>query len=341
MTYRLKVQERVADGIRRIAVEQIEMATGKLAAKENTPALIHDARRCLKRLRALLRLIRPALDEDTYRQEAERLSDIGKLLAEARDAHVMRQVLIKLENRPDGLPKGVAASMQKLLVAAPAARGSRKDDGRRQALLRLRQTKKLFTGNAMQAVAFEDLVEGLEHAYDRARKRFRKAYRKPTDERFHAWRKTVQLHWRHMLLLSRGWPEAFSARASEAKELSRLLGEDHDYAMLLALAESRGAEVLAPADLAKLTALCRTCQTELRAQAKPRGARLFAETPGNLTARIVRYWNSAEHLAGLAPPAGIVPDGVSGGAARRTGRHAQGARQVLRKSLASVRHRAR
>ena len=339
MTYRLKVQERVAEGIRRIAVEQIEMAAGKLAAKENTPALIHDARRCLKRLRALLRLIRPALDEDTYDQEAERLSGTGKLLAEARDAHVMRQTLIKLESRPDGLSKGVGASMQKLLVVEPAPRGRRKGDGRQQALVRLRQTKKLFTGKAMQAIEFEHLVEGLERAYDLARKRFRKAYRKPSDEAFHALRKTVQLHWRHMLLLSRGWPEAFSARASEAKELSRLLGEDHDYAMLLALAQGRGAEVLPPDDLAKLVALCRACQTELRAQAKPRGARLFAETPDNLTARIMRYWDSAEHLATLVPPAK-----ASNGpelAAPRKGAHAQAAPQVLRKSLVSVRHRAR
>jgi len=341
MTYRFKLQEPVAEGIRRIALEQIEMAEAKLAAKENTPALIHDARRCLKRLRALLRLIRPALDDDAYRHEAEHLSGIGKLLADARDAHVMRQTLIKLENRPEPLPKGAATSMHKLLVPAPAPRGRRPGgDGRRQALVRLKQAKKLFTGKAVQGAELEHLIEGLESAYDRARKRFGKAYRKPSDESFHAWRKTVQLHWRHMLLLSRGWPEALSARASEAKELSRLLGEDHDYSILLALAESRGAEVLAPDDVARLTALCRSCQSELRLEAKPRGARLFAETPDNLTGRIMRYWDSAEHLAALAPPAGPA-QGRAAPVAPHRGQAAPTARQVLRKTLTSVRRRAR
>lgn len=341
MTYRFKLQEPVAAGVRRVALEQIEMAEAKLAAKENTPALIHDARRCLKRLRALLRLIRPGLDEEAYRDEAERLSGVGKLLAEARDAHVMRQTLIKLENRPEPLPKGLGTSLRKLLVSAPApGKRRRGGDGRRQALLHLKQAKKLFTGKAVQDVEFEHLVEGLERAYDGARKRFRKAYRKPSDESFHAWRKSVQLHWRHMLLLSRGWPEAFSARASEAKELSRLLGEDHDYAMLLALAEGRGAEMLAADDRARLMKLCRACQSELRVQAKPRGARLFAETPDNLTGRIVSYWSSAEHLAALEPPLGPTPERAAQGAPEGA-QSPQSARQVLRKTLTSVRRRAR
>lgn len=332
MAYRFKLQEPVAEGLRRVALEQIEMAEAKLAATGDTAALIHDARRCLKRLRALLRLVRPALEESDYRREADHLSGIGKLLADARDAHVMRQTLAKLEARPEGLPDGVVASLQKLVVPAPAARGRRGGDGRRQALTRLKQARKVFAGKAVRAAELAHLVEGLGRAYDKARKTFRKAYRKPSDEAFHAWRKAVQLHWRHMQLLSRGWPEALSARAGEAKELSRLLGEDHDYAIVLALAESRGAEVLAPEDLAALKALCRSCQAELRKRAEPRGARLFAETPDNLMERITRYWSSAEELAALPPPPAAPADRARGTSA---------ARQGLRKSLTSVRRRTR
>ncbi len=59
-----------------------------------------------------------------------------------------------------------------------------------------------------------------------------------TDEDFHALRKSVQQHWRHMQLLSRAWPEALSARADEAKALSQLLGEDHDLYVLRSFAEA-------------------------------------------------------------------------------------------------------
>ena len=71
MTYRFKLQEPISEGVRRIGLEQIEIAAAKLASKDDVASCIHDARRCLKRLRALLRLIRPGLAETVYRRERE------------------------------------------------------------------------------------------------------------------------------------------------------------------------------------------------------------------------------------------------------------------------------
>ena len=106
-----------------------------------------------------------------------------------------------------------------------------------------------------------------------------------------------------MALLSRGWPEAMSARAGEAKELSRLLGEDHDHSILMAFAREHGTlDPRAQRTSEALTALCRSCQGELRIAAKPRGERLFAEPAGNLEERVALYWTSAQSLAALAPP---------------------------------------
>lgn len=301
MAYRFKLQAPIAESVRRVALEQIEMVEAKLGGNGDASVLIHDARRSLKRLRALLRLVRPALEDEEYEREAERLSGIAKLLATARDTHVMRQTLAKLAGHSQGLPKGLVEPLQATLASGPASRTSHGGDGRQKALLRLKQTRKLFTGKALREVELTHILEGVERTYDKAHKAFRKAYRKPSDEAFHTWRKAVQQHWRHMQLLSRSWPEALSARAAEAKELSRMLGEDHDYAVLLAFAQSRGRKALASQDLAALTELCRTCQAELRKRAEPRGARLFAEAPDSLTQRLARYWTSAEVLAALPP----------------------------------------
>src|SRR5262249_61420145 len=109
--------------------------------------------------------------------------------------------------------------------------------------------------------------------------------------------------WRHMAVRARGWREPGGARASEAREMSRLRGEDHDYAVLLALARERGTAILEAEDLAALEALCRSCQAALRAAAKPRGERLFAEPASNLESRVALYWTSAQCLADLEPTA--------------------------------------
>ena len=301
MTFRFKLQEPIAEGVRRVGLEQIDIATAKLASKDDIPAAIHDARRCLKRLRALLRLIRPGLTEAAYRREAERLSGTGRLLSGARDLFVMQQTLGRLEARFGPLPDGGADRLRKRLAQGKTDSGRAGDDGRRQALARLALSRRLFAGRAASAMELEHVLEGLETTYRKARKAFRHAYAKPSDESFHAWRKKVQQHWRHTLLLSRGWPEAMSARAGEAKELSRLLGEEHDYSVLLAFAGDKAAACLEPRDLAALSESCRASQGELRAAARPRGERLFAERPEDLRAHVELYWTSAACLAALAP----------------------------------------
>ena len=289
-------------------LEQIDIAEEKLAAKDDVPTAIHDARRCLKRLRSLVRLVRPALGEAAYRREAERVAGTGRLLSGERDVHVMRQTAAKLESRFGPLPGGAGKRLQALLAASTAAAQTNAGtDARRQALQRLRQTRKFFAGRALDGITFAPIAEGLERCYRKGRKAFRSAYRKPTDEAVHVWRKSVQQHWRHMQLVSRAWPEALSARAAEAKELSRLLGEDHDHAVLLAhIAQASGSQAGAPnltaEDIAALTSLCRSCQAEIRALAEPHGARLFAEPADDLRERIEAYWSSACSLAQSAPP---------------------------------------
>jgi CHAD domain-containing protein len=310
MTYRFKLQEPIADGVRRIGLEQLDIAAAKLAGKKDDPAVaIHDARRCLKRLRALLRLVRPGLAETTYRRETDRLVGIGRMLAGARDLHVMQQTLGKLETRFGPLPNGAAGHVRKLLAQGRIGRRLAGEDAKRRALSRLEQARRLFGGRAVGAISLEHIAEGLEDTYRKARKAFRHAYEKPSDEAFHAWRKKVQQHWRHMSLLSRGWPEAMSARASEAKELSRLLGDDHDLAVLIAFVSDQTGKHLEAGDVEALAKLCRTCQDELRAQARPRGERLFAERPQDLEERVHLYWTNAACLAALAR-AEAVPKGA-------------------------------
>ena len=59
MAYRLKRKETVVDGIRRIAHQQLARAAAELVDESLEPAAqIHQVRKRLKKLRALLRLVR-------------------------------------------------------------------------------------------------------------------------------------------------------------------------------------------------------------------------------------------------------------------------------------------
>ena len=177
MTYRFKLNETVSAGASRIGLEQIDIAEARLASRDDIPTAIHDARRCLKRLRALLRLIRPALAESTYRREANRIAGIGKLLADARDQHVMQQTLAKIETRFGTFPKSVGAKLTKLMANGSGTRSARAGaQERRQALDGLAQARKFFARMQRRPITFDHLAAGVERSYRRARRRFREAY---------------------------------------------------------------------------------------------------------------------------------------------------------------------
>jgi CHAD domain-containing protein len=302
MSYRFKLGEPLSKGIKRIAIEQIGHARQHLdGAGEHTASAVHETRKSLKRLRALARLVRPTLGDKVFRRENGRLRDIGGLLAHTRDLHVMQVTLSKVEQR-FGLGPQVCERLRNRLSATPqSGQAEPVAVAREEALQRIDEVHKSF-----EALPFGDgegyapAVEGLASCYRYGRKAFRRAYEKQTDAAFHEWRKTVQWHWRHMQLFSHAWPELIGARVNAAKELSRLLGEDHDLAVLRAFAQAHSLSRLPADEVALVGALCQARQAELRVQIRPKAASLFAESAKELCACVAEYWDAAESLAALS-----------------------------------------
>ncbi len=103
-----------AEGVRRIAVGRIDHALAELRGEtDSTPAeAVHEARKDLKKLRSLLRLVRGGLDAQTYRSENDCFRELGLELAGARDADVMLATLDEL-----GLERAAAGPLRQALEA--------------------------------------------------------------------------------------------------------------------------------------------------------------------------------------------------------------------------------
>ena len=296
MAYRFKLREPFGDGLVRIGLEQIRIAGEGLGASADAAA-IHETRKCLKRLRALLRVARPGLREADYRRENVRFREVAKLLSGARDQHVLMQTLAKLAAANDlAKAKPVLRLNQELSARQQAAAG--KVDAAKIAKARrlLKQAARDFAALKLRPDEFEPIRAGVAKSYRRCRIAFAEAYQQPSDEAFHEWRKCIQQHWRHMRLLSRAWPDYFAARVVESRELSDILGEDHDYAMLSAFLSGDARPLLQRREAARLQALCQGRQDELRKAARPRGMRLLAEGHRGLVRRIEFFWNAAAQI---------------------------------------------
>jgi CHAD domain-containing protein len=337
MAYRFKLHEGFGAGLVRIGLEQIELAAHGLAASGDATG-IHEARKCLKRIRALLRLVRPGLGDDVFRRENARFREIAKLLSGARDLHVLMQTLLKLEARHNlagsrflGHLKHTLAAKQQ--HAAEAVEASKVGDARRL----LKQAARDFKRLRLKPDNFNPIGGGLNRSYRGCRAAFAAAYDARSDAAFHEWRKSVQQHWRQMRLLHHAWPEYSAARAKAARELSEILGEDHDCGVLKAYIGGEARPVLRPGEAARLKGLCRARQQELRAAARPRGARLLAEGPNGLTRRIGCFWQAATQI-----PEEPVEHGDGGGARRAdVGRARRRRRKPRRKQSGTPRSSGR
>ncbi len=119
-------------------------ATGNVGGKAGGRVLdkeaIHDARKALKRLRTLVRLLRGELGERRYKREHAILRDAARRLASARDAEVMVGTLdALLERHPRKLGRRrPLIELRKRLVAerAAAERATRGDRATREEVLR-------------------------------------------------------------------------------------------------------------------------------------------------------------------------------------------------------------
>jgi CHAD domain-containing protein len=289
MPYRFKIDEPVNKGFQRIAREQLEAALSELAAPQIAATGVHECRKALKRMRALVLLAAGSLKKGEARRRTKALGKVARLLATKRDQAVRLATLGKLmsDSGPDGAL--VLAPLKAHLTRTLGDGAPHLDAGSagRAHELLLREARK-FSRLRLRRRGFAALESGLEKSYRRARKALTDAYCEPSDESFHSLRKAVQWHWRQMSLLARAWPEEFAVRVDAARELSQILGDDHDLAMLIEA--TLAADDITAEHKEAIAGLCLGRQAALRAAAEHRAQRLLAEKPKAFIGRIGGYW---------------------------------------------------
>ncbi len=312
MSYRLSISDPLPDSVRACAREQLWGAVVQLDGHGAEPAkAIHEARKHLKKTRALLRLVRPALGNRVYRAENAALRDAAAQLSATRDADVLVATVDGLAEWAAGrLPASDFAAVREALVAeaaahreaapAPAAdaagadvsasdAASPSDAPTSPAAVADAVARELRAAHArveqwpLDGAGWETAVAGISVAYTRGRTERALAEAHPTVIHLHDWRKRVKDLWYHHRLLKPIWPDVVKAWGEEAHILSEQLGDDHDLAVLRDRLEQG---IDAPLDLAPLLALVEERRGQLQAQARLVAARLYVEKPKAFERRV-------------------------------------------------------
>jgi CHAD domain-containing protein len=218
-----------------------------------------------------------------FRRRNRALRDAGRALSGARDADVMADTVDLLAERFVGqAPKTHFAAARKPLAARARRSRAETDPGEHAADLRALAQDEW----ALDDLSGDALAEALERTYARGRGAFALADREPTMANLHEWRKRVKDLWYQERLLQDSWPGIMKAQAKEAKTLSKLLGEDHDLAVLADLLRT-DPELAAHRD--ELLELIAHRRAELLEDARELGRRIYAERPKAFARRARRY----------------------------------------------------
>jgi CHAD domain-containing protein len=287
--YRLLREESAADGLRRAARGRVEDAVERLRAGSwnDVATAIHDTRKDLKKLRSLLRLGRGGLSPKRYRRENARYRDAARLLASSRDAEVKLKTLAALRERyGDAVPP--VEWLELLLEAENTRVGSSNGAGLTERMEQAadaidRGGRKIERWN-LDRRGWKLLEPGLLESYRRGRDGLDAVADDATTDAVHEWRKGVKDLWYHLRLLRDTWPDGLRGPVDQAHELSDLLGDHHDLALL---AEAVYAQEREGRELLKLVD---RRQRELIDAALPIGRRLYAEKPKSYARRLRVYW---------------------------------------------------
>ncbi len=233
MQLRFRRGETIDAGVQRILDDLTDEMVSLLDDPEaaGVDVTVHEVRRRCKHARALLRLIRPAL-RDEFRTIDRSYRDAGRLLASARDARIVVDVLDTLALDDAAITGGegyvvIRSSLESRAVARAADLFTPHRGGAREARRLLIQGRA-----AAAALAVPDdpssIADGAARTYAQARRAFLRLSGEGTPAVFHRWRIRVKQMRHQVALVEKCAPSVLGPLHESLYELSDALGTAHD-----------------------------------------------------------------------------------------------------------------
>jgi hypothetical protein len=297
------------DEVRRIAARQLEYAIDGLTATGDVAqdGTVHGARRHIKKVRALTRLVRPAMGA-RYRGVNHRLRAANRLLAPIADAQASVATLTRVTARDSrALPADAVATLRDWLMRRESIayeEGALSDVFETVAAV-LRAERDAVPDWRLSETGFRAIAGGLERTVRASRRTMARAIASSRSQDYHRWRQRVKDHWLQIRLIQARCGDGLALDERRLDALDGYLGECHNCAILREVLAS-GA-TLDRSDAARCLRAVRRYERAVRRHARRLGTAIYSETVSDFLTRVRRLWRSTRptrrtHRRGITWP---------------------------------------
>jgi CHAD domain-containing protein len=315
MAFKFDIRESLRREIPRITRERIDRVVESLSEKPQPSAeSIHDARKDLKSLRAVLRLARGSINGEIRRRENIFFRDAGRSLSAARDSQALLEALQHVSIRHQSHLQNTTPKQQSIDEFIEKIRGKieqEKIDRLPREMLRklvqeLRGAKRRaglwFDGTVLQpGNEWGPFVgTGLRRTYRQGKNVVWQiemiGQENASDETWHQLRKCAKALGYQLRLLRPIWPGPINVLLREIDQLGDRLGDDHDLAVLrgrilnepYSPSENQDSADARQIFLQSLDRRRRKLQLESLHLAR----RIYIEKPTEFEGRLAGYWHA-------------------------------------------------
>jgi CHAD domain-containing protein len=302
MSYELRQDETVGDGIQRVVCHEIERAIRASGGEQNGKGSpVHETRKHLKKARSALRLAAAKIDPDVWKREDRCLRKVGQLISEVRDAEVRLQTVRQLREFARGKKRSFRETEELLafeLDSFLAAFSEWPEEAKQQ----LTQALDRIRAWPLDALRRKQLRKCVQKTYKRGRKALKAAIEKTSTKNLHTFRKRAKELWYQLRILRPLAPAVFRELNDELRTIGQYLGQVHDLAFVaerlssISSVRKHGDRIL--------NALIDSREKELARTALALGERFYAERPRQFAQRISQYFSEWELTKVRCPPSG-------------------------------------
>lgn len=288
MSHALNKNEAPGPGLRRIAASEARDILETIRNEElPVDYRVHELRKSCKKLRAVVRLMRPGFDG--YKKANVFFRDVARRVSAHRDARVKSDLVDEL-NGTDSVSAAEVGVAERWY-------GLRCELAEEHAQALLKELEEPIAAAALDierwdvdGITREHIVAGLAKTLGRARGCYEELVQHPDTppvRLFHEWRKRCKYHRLHLDLLADWLPGGGHKRGERFDELASLIGDAHDCSVLIEDIAAEPAYLRERVDVRQLSTALMQKRRKLRREALRVADGLFDDDPEAIASHLV------------------------------------------------------